>query len=159
MTNEATLADEGTDEKVAQPERKTRTAQETQTYRESALLRLSGLGFSEEEIAEFEETEFSDEELFELVTMSNAALRAAIIRTRAEGAYYSQTEDEAAAEYAVALEDAGAVIGESVSVVLDWVGVDPLRARAALELERQAPTPRTTLTGPLEDLLGDAPVA
>jgi hypothetical protein len=61
----------------------------------------------------------------------------------------------------VAEPEVGPVPDGSVAVVLDWVGSDPDRARAALHRENAKPDThrRTSLIRPLESLVGDGPPA
>lgn len=128
--------------------------------------RLVQLGATDDEVAEFKRSWVDDEwnpgEREQMIGMADAQLVEAIVDTRTENDFHSQTPDEAAAleaEQARALElealkvEAYEQIGGKVADVVGWVGGDPDRAEAVLLWEQQSETPRKGVLEPLSELL------
>jgi len=117
------------------------------------LSRLRDLGATPDELAAVARTwddldpdDCTDPDCFtrrhrdELAHAPDDRLRALILDGRAEYEHGTTTQEDADAQareaaYLAALEEAAGRIGGNVASVLDWVGGDPVRARAMVELE------------------------
>lgn len=141
---------------------------ESMSHGEQLALRMTMLGATDEEVAEFrrswEQDEWNPGEREQLIGLGDQQLRESILAVRAENDFHSQTPDEAAAIQAQQMRDQylSELSGEAyerttsgtVDDVLAWVGDDLDRAGCVLEWETKAEAPRKTLVGPLLSMLG-----
>lgn len=124
---------------------------EVEPARESFVERLRQLG-AEPDVLESVAANWDDPEWTErdqVVALSDEALRAELAAIEAEHAEHTTTEDEAAEQQRLALEQAAAeIVHENAAVVIAWVNDDdqpPARANAIEALEAKATRPRKTV--------------
>ena len=146
-----------------------RVAQESVGPLEAFLIRLRGLGATEDELHGVREAWNEPDGWVmpkaQLVALADSQLVSMIGDARREYELHTLTDEEvaeraiagAAAQQAVASADYAALVEQmgqlKVAEVRGWVGTDPHRALAALTTEQAAPEPRKTLVAFLEQLL------
>lgn len=146
-------------------ERAPRFGSERRSDLEEVTARLMQLGATGDEVRAFAEhwddldDEWTVEARAEFVRLPDARLREALEAVRTEYLDSTLTEEQAAERaaaiaYRDALNEAYRRVGGTVPDVLAWVGGDPARARAVLDLETSSDgQARKTLIGPLQQVL------
>lgn len=139
------------------------------TQLDTFIERITKLGATADEVAEVRarwddfDDDWTPDTRAALLSWPDSKLRAEMLLSRAEFAESTQSDDERAeadaaaraADFDSAVAEVSDIIGLAVPKIIEWVGGDPLRAEAALSVERQASDPRKTLVEPLEALLGE----
>lgn len=130
------------------------------------LARLRQLGASPDEVAAVADTwddydeDWTPERKAELLRTTDAELGQMLADVRTEYTVGTTPQEQADAEaaeanYRLQFRQAHERIGGNVQSLLDWVGDDPVKARAVLALEEGPDgAGRKTLIGPLQQLLG-----
>lgn len=148
------------------------TASERVSPLDGFLARMRQLGATEEELAgvrddwgNYDGEDWTPERKAQVLAATDDQLRAMLAEVRAEYEVGTVTEEEHAArarqhDYQLQLREAADRIGGTVADVLGWVGDDPVKAEAVLELE-QGPdgADRKTLVEPLRQLADAGRVA
>lgn len=138
---------------------------EVETPLQTFVRRLRALGADDESIALLQEgwDDFDDdwtpERRDRLLSLSDFDLLAEIRRVEVEYDHDTTTPAEAdereQARLAAVQREATTRMDHTVPTLLNWVGDDEDRAWAVLELERlRGDNARSTLTGPLEQIIG-----
>ncbi len=149
-----------------------RGSSEVRTPLEQFVQRLRDLGATEDEVSAvvvtWDDLEVSDDpEAWTLArrdamvrTVDDATLRQMIVDGRREYAIGTTTEEEVERVRRLnaereAYSAAYSMLGETVGTILEWVGSDPVRAKAMAELEQgQSGRGRKTLLTALEPIHG-----
>lgn len=142
-------------------------AAEVRSDRDQFAMRLASLGASVEEIAatmdrwDDLDDDWTPDRRHYLATAAGDTELAGLIRDARDEYEVGTVTEEAAAEraeqvsYRAASDEAGERIGGTIAAVMAWVGDDPVRALAVLDLERSdAGAGRVTMIAQLEELIG-----